>query len=162
MPTFRLVSFLSRLCETCRSVAMFCGAWSPVFTGAGSCGSGNGLPPESPVQAPVQGVLDAPVSAHHLQQSPRRGSQAADVVPGLHRGPGRRLPAAHHLDHRAQAGPVLPGAQVLQASWVADCPALPTFDPSVALVQGGSVVMGHSPKPNSAAPSNRSCTSSYS
>ena len=33
MPTFRLVSFLSRLCETCRSVAMFCGAWVPRLHG---------------------------------------------------------------------------------------------------------------------------------
>ena len=45
-----------------------------------------------------------------------------------------------------QAGPVLPGAQVLQARWVADCPALPTFYPSVVFVQGGGVVMGHSPE----------------
>ena len=35
MPTFRLVSFFIRLWETCRSKAMFCGAWSPVFTRAG-------------------------------------------------------------------------------------------------------------------------------
>ena len=139
MPTFRLVSFLSRLLRNLpqrghvlRSVVLADPAM--VF-------------PESHVQAPVQGVLDAPVSAHHLQQSLRRGIQAADVGTGVCTvGPCRRLPAAHHLDHRAQAGPVLPGAQVLQARWVADCLALPTFYPSVVFVQGGGVVMGHSPE----------------
>ena len=142
MPTLRLV-FLSRLCETCRSVAMFLRC--VVLTHPALVFS------EGHVQAPVQGVLDAP-SAHHLRQSLRRGIQAADVVPGLYRGLSRRLPAAHHLDHRAQAGPVLAGAQVPLRPPVrgcqarhgdADCPALPTFYPSVVLVQGGGVVVGN-------------------
>ena len=102
----------------------------------------------------------APGGDHH-------GIQAADVVPGLHRGPCRRLPAAHHLDHRAQAGPVLPGCSGTPGKMgrcanpgcprgnlrarpsppgAAAATALPTFYPSVVFVQGGGVVMGHSPE----------------
>ena len=79
----------SRLWEICLRVAMFWGAFvlaDPVL-----------VFPEGDIQAPMQRVLDAPVSPHRCKLPVRRCLQAADVISGLHCGTDIRLPPALHF-----------------------------------------------------------------
>ena len=73
MPTLRLVSFLSRLCETCRSVAMFCGAWPPVFTRAGSypLSTDAAATPAAVPQEPPDPVNHAPTGLPTISGAPQ-------------------------------------------------------------------------------------------
>ena len=99
---------------------------------------------EGHVQAPSQRVLNAPASPYRCQQLFRSSMQIADEIAGLFRDTDLCFPTTHHLDHRAQPRPLLAGARTIQTVWVAVGPALPSFQASVALVQHGSIVMGHS------------------
>ena len=106
MPTFRLVSFFEQIVgnlpqqgHVLRRVVLAHPAL--VF-------------PKGDVEGPVQRVLDTPVAAHRRQQTLGRGLQAADVVSRLDLGPFGRFPAADYLEHRAELGPFLAGAQVFQ------------------------------------------------
>ena len=78
MPTFRLVSRFSWLWAICLSVAMFWGLWSLRIRLL--------VLPEGDIQAPVQRVLNAPVCPRRPQHLLSRCCQAADVIPGVHRG----------------------------------------------------------------------------
>ena len=71
------------------------------------------------------------------------GSPAADVVARLTDSAGCGLTMADHFDGGLQLRPLPVGVDVVQAIRLGDGPAFPPFHPSVSLVHGLGVVVGH-------------------
>ena len=116
---------------------------------------------EGDIQDPVVGVLDAPVSAHRLQQGLGPGGQAGDEAAGVGRDP---VPAAAFALDPDQAGQVAPlpvGVDMGEVGGVARRPAAAGFDAPVVLPDRIRVVVGTLAKSSARSRAKVSCMRSW-